>query len=151
MGCSEQKAFAVMRRIIQNFRKDGGMVLNQCMGTNATAKACFQETKHLNCIGFDSEGKCFTKTMQCLLGTFPRHVLCEESDVPEGEGFMMAAEAYLNMLSSSRSARSRNTWTTPTDLPPMHFILPHAKQFLLLSIHGMKLFEKAKHNFCTLW
>lgn len=126
----EQKAIAVMRHIRRKFSNPGGMVLDTCMSTATTAKACSMDPKHQYRTECDVDSACVEKMMPSLPETVGEQVLNKDSDIIKIREIERAPSFYLKSAKSGRSTRRNDLWQAPGGPQPFQAFPSHITQFI---------------------
>lgn len=137
--------------LISKFCPPGGTVLDFCMGTGSTAKACLLAPKHFKFFGCEADDSCLLKSMPSILEVFARQILNDESDINESEEIHEAARRYLQGKASAEDTRRKDLWRTPRGLPAVQSFPNHIVFMLPQYFDDMDLFLHGKHLPCTVW
>lgn len=146
----EQKLFALMQYLVRKFGLPGGMVVDPCLGTGATAKACLLEPKHRKFTGCKVDSACIPKIMTSVLEIFTVRMLNERSSIKEGKKAEKVAAAYLLAATVPYGVGQRSVWVAPKGVSVVQVFPHHTTLYLSQYFFGMQLFQTAKHLPCSL-
>lgn len=111
-----------------NFTKLGTMVVDPCVGTEATAEAFLMQWHHQRFSGCDNYGTCVESMILSLLETFASENLNKDCDVVDIVDVGNTGMLYLRHCTCARIGLTRMSWKTLKGLPASEAFRRHMTQ-----------------------
>lgn len=93
------------------FWKAGELVLDNCVGASATAKACLKLPEHRQSVGYEKDSVCFQEALPSVVEVYAKKAFSPDNDITGCEDSVDTSQVCVKEMADLSSKRRGDSWT----------------------------------------
>lgn len=147
----EQNSGLLMTHLINKFCPPGETVLDVCMETGSTVKACLLAPKDFKFFGCEADNSYLSKSVNFILEAFLGQIFDDDSAINESEEIQETASQYIQGMSFAGETKLTCVLKTPRRVHSVPAFPNHIVFMFSQDVEDIELFLHRNHLPCIVW